>query len=157
MLYSISIKYFLSSWPINYYPWSYMISIGLGYLVNHVVSNKFAIDFALLLSYCVILNHSVTGYIIVTDYIFNFSFCQFILMTQGPIWFTQALLYGISSSSLAGILLLFDRFLCMQMSQLITSFWTAFLIPGQYKCWKRIASVIYIPGRRRCVWYQCKN
>ena len=39
---------------MNYGPWTYMISVGLGYLVNHLVSTKLTIDIAL-------LNHPVTG------------------------------------------------------------------------------------------------
>ena len=58
--YSISIRDFLKSQPMNYDPWSYMISVGLGYLFNKIVSTKFTIDIALLSSYCVILNHPVT-------------------------------------------------------------------------------------------------
>ena len=58
--YSISIRDFLKSRPMNYDPWSYMISVGLGYLFNKIVSTKFTIDIALLSSYCVILNHPVT-------------------------------------------------------------------------------------------------
>ena len=38
-----SIRDFLKPWPINSVPWSYLVSIGLGYLDSHVVSNKFAI------------------------------------------------------------------------------------------------------------------
>ena len=41
--YSYSIRYFLNLLPINSDPWSYVISVGLGYLVNHIFSNKFAI------------------------------------------------------------------------------------------------------------------
>ena len=41
--------------------WSYVIFIGIEYLINHIVSTKFAIDIAILSSYCVILNHPVTG------------------------------------------------------------------------------------------------
>ena len=54
ILYSISIKYFLNSWPINYFPWSYVVSIGLGYLDVHLVSTKFATGIALLL-FCALL------------------------------------------------------------------------------------------------------
>ena len=78
--YSFSIGDFLILLPINYDPWSYVIYIGLGYLVNYVVSTKFTIGIALLLSYCVILNHHVTGNIMVTAFIFKFSFCPFLLI-----------------------------------------------------------------------------
>ena len=61
--YSYSIQGFLNPWPINSDPWSCMISIDLGYIVNHVVYTKFAIDIAILASYCVISNRPITGYI----------------------------------------------------------------------------------------------
>ena len=63
--YSVSIKIFLNLRPKNSPPQSDMISIGQGYLVIHVISTKFAIFIALLLLYCVISNHKVTGSIIV--------------------------------------------------------------------------------------------
>ena len=50
-----SIRGFLNSWPINSNHWSYMISVCLVYLVNHVVSTHFVIDIDILSSYCVIL------------------------------------------------------------------------------------------------------
>ena len=46
--YYISIRDFLNSLPINSDPWSYVISIGIGYLDSHIVSTKFAIDIPLL-------------------------------------------------------------------------------------------------------------
>ena len=49
-------------------PWSYVISVGLGYIVYHRVSTKFTIYIALLLSYCVILDHPVTGSIMLTGF-----------------------------------------------------------------------------------------
>ena len=58
-----------------------MITVGLGYLVNHVVSTKFVIDIALLSSYFVISDHPVTGSIVVTAFIFKIYFFPFILMT----------------------------------------------------------------------------
>ena len=45
--YSISIGDFLNSQNMNSYPWSYVISVGLGYLVNRVASTKFYIDIAI--------------------------------------------------------------------------------------------------------------
>ena len=78
--YYLTIWYFMNSWLIKSDPWSYMISIGLGYLVNHVVSNKFAIYIALLTSYYVILNHPATRYIMATDFRLKFSFFTFLHM-----------------------------------------------------------------------------
>ena len=101
ILYSSSIRYFLNSWPINSDTWSYVISIGLGYLYRHVVSTKFAIDISLLLSYCAISNHTVTGSIIVTAFICKFSFLPFLLMTEGTIRSTHMLFHGIFSSNLS--------------------------------------------------------
>ena len=86
ILYSVSIRYSLNSWPINYDPWSYMIFICLGYLVNHVVSTKFAIDIAILLSYFVISNYPVTGSIMVTASIFKFYFCNFFFWCMGLLY-----------------------------------------------------------------------
>ena len=125
--YSALIRDFLSSWTINYDPWPYVISVGLGYLVNHIFSTKFAVDITLLLSYCVILNHPVTGSIMVTDFRFKYYLFPVLSMTQGPIISTQSLFRGISSVSLAGSLPYFiiDCVVCWQVSQLITSFWTS--------------------------------
>ena len=78
--YYFSIRDFLNSLLINSDPCSYVISVGLGYLVNHLVSTDFAIDIALLSSYCIILNYHVTWSIIVTDFIFKFYLCPFLLM-----------------------------------------------------------------------------
>ena len=39
--------------------------------------------------------------------------------------------------------------------KMITSFWTAFIMPGQYKYWQIIASLLSISIGRRYVWYQC--
>ena len=105
---SISIRDFRSSWPINSFPWSYVIYIGLGYLDSHVVSTKFDIDIALLSSYCAISNHNVTGSVIVMYFRCKFYFLYFILMTEG----TQSLFHGISSANLASNLpyFIFDRF-----------------------------------------------
>ena len=71
----------MSSWPLNSFPWSYVISIGLGYLDSHIVSTKFAIDIDILSSYCAILNHPVTGLIIVTAFRCKFYFLTFLPMT----------------------------------------------------------------------------
>ena len=71
----------MNSSPKNSDPWSYMISIGLGYLVKHVFSTNIVIDIAILSSYCVILNHPVTGSIMVTTFRFKIYFFAFIIMT----------------------------------------------------------------------------
>ena len=90
-----------------------MISVGLGYLVNRVFSTKFAVDITIFLSYCVILNHPVTGSIMKTDFRFKCYLFLFPIMTQGPIRYTQSFFRGISSVSLAGNLRYFiiDSFL----------------------------------------------
>ena len=93
--YSSWIRVFLNSLPINYFPWSYVISIGLGYLYSHVDSSKFSIVIALLSSYCKISNHPVMGSIIVTDFRYKFSFLPLHRMTQVPIRSTHILFHGI--------------------------------------------------------------
>ena len=130
--YSISIRYFLNSWPINYFPWSYVISIGLGYLDSHVVSTKLSIDIALLSFYCVNSDHPVTGSIMITDFRFRFYFCLFLCIKWYQIISTNSLFHGIFSDYLTGNLpyFIFDSFLCWQVSQLVTSFRTASLMPG---------------------------
>ena len=62
--YSVLIRYFLNSWPVNFYPWWYVISFGQGHMVNHIVLNKFVVGIPWLLSYYVIWNHLVTVSII---------------------------------------------------------------------------------------------
>ena len=121
--YYFSINYFRKSWQMSSDPCSYAIYIGLGYLVNYVVSTKSVIYIALLSSYCVILNHPVIGYIIVTDFRFNFSLCHFLLVTWGAIISKQMLFHGIYSDSLAGNLsyFIFERFVRWQVSKLFTS------------------------------------
>ena len=69
-------------------------------------------------------------------------------MAHGRIRSTDIFLRGISSASLAGNLsyFIFNHFVRWQVSQLVTSFWTSVIIPGQYKCCQIIASVLSIPG-----------
>ena len=55
-----------------------MISVGLGYLVNHEVLTKFAIDVAFLSLYSVISNYSVTGLIILTGFKIKFYLFPFL-------------------------------------------------------------------------------
>ena len=69
---------FLKSWRINSDPWSFVIYVGIIYLVNHVVSAKFVIDISDLSLYCVILNHPVTESIMVTAFRYRFYFFPFI-------------------------------------------------------------------------------
>ena len=45
--YYVSVRDVLNLQPIDSDPWSYVISIGIGYLYSHVVSTKFAIVIAL--------------------------------------------------------------------------------------------------------------
>ena len=136
-----------------------MISIGIGYIYSHVVSTKFAIDITLLSLYWVTSNHPVIGSIIVTDFKFRFYFCLFLHITQGPIVSTQSLFHGIYSASLSGNLsyFIFYPFLHWQVSKLVTSFWTEFIMTCKYRCWRVITSILYITGWRRYVWYQCNT
>ena len=124
ILYYISIRGFMNSWPINSDPWSYVISIGLGYLDTRVVSSKFMIDIALLSWYFDISNHPVTWYITVTDFWYKFSFCPLLHTTWVPIISTHSLFHGIYSCFLAGNLpyFIFDRFVRWKVSQLVPSF-----------------------------------
>ena len=94
ILYSYSIKDFLSSWSINSFPWSWVFSIGLGYLESHVVSTKFAIYMALLSLYCAISNHHIIGSIIVTHFKSEFYLLPFLPMIQGTIISTQVLFHN---------------------------------------------------------------
>ena len=77
ILYSVSIRDFLNSGPINYFPWSYVISIGVDYLYSHVVSTKSEIIISLLSSYSTISTHIVTGSIVVTDFKCSFPSCPY--------------------------------------------------------------------------------
>ena len=52
--------------------WSYTVSVCLQYLVNDTVSTKFVVFITRFSFYSVVLNHPVTGLIIVTDLRFNF-------------------------------------------------------------------------------------
>ena len=92
--------------------WSYMISIGLGYLDSHEVSTKFAIVIAPLSSYRTTSNHPVVVLISVTAFKLKFSLLPFHHITLGTIISTQSLFHGISSASLDGNLpySLFDFF-----------------------------------------------
>ena len=72
--YSFSIKLFLNLWPSNSPPWSYVIYTDHGYRTSHVVSSNFAIGIAFLSLYCITLNHSVTGSIVVTYFNIRGSF-----------------------------------------------------------------------------------
>ena len=153
--YSISIWGYLNSWPINYNPWSYVISNGLGYLVKHLGYTKFISYIALLYLYCIISNHTVTGCIVVMTFRCKLYFFTFLCTTYGPIRYTHSLFLSISSASLDGHIpyFIFDRFVYWQVSQLFT-FWREYLMPVHYKCWQIVASVISIPGWSRYIWHQ---
>ena len=120
----------MNSRPMNSYPWSYVISSGLGYIVNHIVSNKFIISIVILYSYCVIWIHPVTESIIVIFIIFKISFYPFLLMTKAPIISSHILFHGISSDSLGGNFHFFAiyRFVCSKLSQFLTSFQTMYVM-----------------------------
>ena len=128
-----------------------MISVVIGYLVNHIVSTKFSIDIAPLFSYCVISNHPVTGSIMVTAFRSKFYFFPYLLMTYGPTIYTHCLFHDIYSASLAGNLpyFIFDNFVNWRVSQFLTYFQTESIMMCQYKIWKIIASFISITGRMR--------
>ena len=120
ILYYVSIRDFLNPRQMNYDPWSYVISIGLGYLC-HILSSKFVIDIALLSLYYVISNHPVTGSIIIPNFRCKFYFCIFLPIIWDNIRSTNSLFHGISSANLAGNLpyFLFDNFVRWQVSQLV--------------------------------------
>ena len=79
-MYYLSIGYLMNSRPMNYNPWSYMIYVGQGYLVKHIVSTKLAIVIAHLSLYSSISNHPVTGSIKVTALILKFYLFSFHLL-----------------------------------------------------------------------------
>ena len=81
ILYSYLISDILDLLPIYYFPWSYIISIGLGYLYSHAVSNNFAIVINILSSYHTNSNPPVTRSTIVTSFRYNFYFLPLRNMT----------------------------------------------------------------------------
>ena len=64
--YYYSIIDLMNKRKISYDNWSFVISVGLGYLSNNLVPTKFVIDITRLFLYRVILNHPVIGLIILT-------------------------------------------------------------------------------------------
>ena len=96
--YSSSIRYFTNSLPINFGPWSYVISVSLGYIVNHVVSTNSAIDINHLFSHRVTSNHPVTWSIMVIDLELNFVFFSFFLW-HGDLLYLH-IVYSVVSSQL---------------------------------------------------------
>ena len=78
-----------------------MISIGPGYIFNHIVSTKLAIDITFLSSYFVISNYPVTGSIMVTALRFKMYLFLFLIIVLGPISYKHRLFHGISSSNLS--------------------------------------------------------
>ena len=61
---------------------------------------------------------------------------------------THNLFHGVSSAILAGILPYFfvEHSIRCHVSHPVTPPWTAFLMPGQYKCWIIIVSNRSSPG-----------
>ena len=113
--YSVSIMDFLNSWPINYDPWSYVISIFLGYPLNHIISTKFAIDVALLLSYCVISNRPVTVPIMVTGLGLSFLSFPLFLLHRGLLHIHKVCSVLFTNTPLLVVYhLLFDRFCALE-------------------------------------------
>ena len=98
----LGLSVILNLLPINFDPWAYVISIGLGYLDRHAIPTKFVIDVVILSLYCVISNNPVTVSLIVTSFRFNVFNCPCLLITYVPIIYTQSLSHGISSASSAG-------------------------------------------------------
>ena len=95
ILYSISIGYFLNSWPISYDPWSYVISIGQGCLVIHIVSTKFSKDISHLSSYFIILNDVVMELIPIMDSRIRSFFYLSLHIVWVPIRYKHSLSRGI--------------------------------------------------------------
>ena len=156
--YSFSIRDFMNSWTMTSNPWSYVISIGIGYLVNHIVSIKFLIDIALLLSYCVILNHPATGFIMVTDFSFNFSFCTFLIMKYGTIIYTEFVPWYFLIFLRLKFTIMYIWPFCTLSSVTINYFLLEDIYNwGSVKMLEIIASVPSIPGWRINVWYQCNT
>ena len=56
---SFLIVSYLNIWPMNFFPQSYTIIVGLDYVHNHAWYNRFAIVYSCLSFYCAILNHLV--------------------------------------------------------------------------------------------------
>ena len=100
--YSALSRVLFNPWLIHSDTWSYVISIGIGYLYIHLVTNNLALDISILSLYWVISNHLVTGSMIVTAFRCKFSFCPLPLMTQIRIRYTISLFHGIYSAKLAG-------------------------------------------------------
>ena len=152
-----SIKYFLSSWPINTNLWSCVISVGQGYLVNHSVSTTFTIIIVYLLLYFVISDHPVTVSIIVTALRFKFVYLLFL------VWLRDLLdiyrVYFVVFPHLPWIVTyrFFNRFACWQVSQLPTYKRMMFIIPDQYKCWQISVSILSITGRIIYIWHRCNT
>ena len=63
-----STRDFLNSRPINLDPWTYVIFVGQGHLIIHIVSIMFMMIITHFSSYYIILNHLVTGLVVVVDF-----------------------------------------------------------------------------------------
>ena len=81
------------------------------------------------------------GSIIVTYFKIKDSL-PFLRILKGPMRYTHSL-FHIFSASFAGNIpyFLFDRFVRWHVAQNVTSLWTAYFKPFQYKYWQIIASV----------------
>ena len=68
----------------------------------------------------------------------------FIHILKGTVISTHSLFHGISSATLAGNSPYFfvELFVRWHTSYFVTSFWAVFLMPGHYKCWLIVASVL---------------
>ena len=144
--YYFSIKGFMNSLPIDYDLWSYMISVGLAYIFNHVVSTNFVIYTALLSSYCVILNHPVTGSIKVTAFIFNFFSLSYYETGTYYIHADFVLWYLLSFLSWYFTIFYFWPFCTLENVTINYLLSDVFSNPLQYKCLRIVTSVISIPG-----------
>ena len=102
ILYLFSIKSFLNAWTRNSFPWSYVIIVGLGYLHNHIFSTRFAIIAVYLSLYFIILNHPVSGYIIVKDFCMSESSLPPLPILNGIVIYTNDMSQVMASASLAG-------------------------------------------------------
>ena len=142
--------------PINSTPWSYVISIGQGYLAIHVVSNKFTIVVYFLSSYCVISNHPIIWSTIIIYFNINFGL-TFIRIFYGNTKPKQIFFQGIYSPNLGDNLPHFVLIFLLHWhgSHFFYSLWRVFLITGRCKFWLIIDSVWSSPGWRGYIWCHC--
>ena len=86
---------------MNSVPRLYITCVGQGYQVSYAYSTWLATVIACLFGIAPILNHLVTGSIIVTHHSFNSFLFPFLLILYGPIRFTHSTSHGSVSASLA--------------------------------------------------------